>query len=46
MDYDEPHDKTWPIQWTKPPFGALVAVVSLHQFSQIWLHVTEDSRII
>jgi hypothetical protein len=33
IDYDEPHpalnEKTQPIQWTKRPTGALVAVNSL-----------------
>jgi hypothetical protein len=33
MDYDEPHlasnEKMQPIQWTKQPIGALVAIGSL-----------------
>jgi hypothetical protein len=43
MDYDEPllvsNEKIWPIQWIERPIGGLVAVGSLGQFIQIWLHV-------
>jgi hypothetical protein len=50
MDCDEPHlmlnDKTWPIQWIKQPIDALVATGSLDQFSQIWLNVIEDNKIL
>lgn len=50
MDCDESHlalnEKMRPIQWIERPTCALVAVSSFGQFSQIWLYVKEDDRIL